>query len=208
MTQQSERQLERHLDERHLGSGATDANSEAAEETQNLSSLTRSPGTTRCLDLVETSTRSGQPVQPRRMRRLQRAKRRFLSHLQPAKEVQARPTTLSVSRALRHSEDIEWCLREAGLEAMLIRGTLSPGTRINRDSFPEYIYIIAANGRIERMEMLADSNYEQSFAELLPDDAEVVLIVPHSTSTREATLYMVQDESPRNFWDEAGIAIR
>ena len=209
MTQQLQRKSERHLDERRLDPKASDNNPESVtRETRELSEPIRSPGTTSCPDRVEASTRSGRPGWMKRLQ--QQLRRGFVRHQKPAKKVQATPVTPGVSRALRrHAREIEWCLREAGAETMLSSGTLSLDTRIGDGFSAAYIYIIAADNRIERMETLDDFDYEQSFAELLPDDAELILVVPYSASSkREAALYEVQEESRRDLWHEAAIATR
>ncbi len=207
MTQQLQRQSEE-VDERRLDPGASEGNPEpVTRETWELSDPTRSSGTTHCPDRTEASTWSGRP---RWMKRLwQRIRRRFVRHQRPAKEVQATLTPLGASRTLRHAREIEWCLREAGAEAMRLNGTLSLGTRIGEGPFSECIYIIAADNRIEHIETLDDFDYEQSFADLLPDDTELILVVPYSASSkREAALYEVHKEDRHDFWQEAAIATR
>ena len=148
-------------------------------------------------DHVETSTWSGRPGWIKRLQH--RVRQGFVSHEKPAKGLQATPAIPGVNRALRrHAREIEWCLRDAGAETMLSSGTLSLGTRIGDGFSAACIYIIVADNRIEYTETLDGFDYEQSFAELLPDDAELILVVPYSDSSkREATLYEVRGEPRR-----------
>ncbi|MGB7393194.1 MAG: hypothetical protein WA913_02250 [Pricia sp.] len=124
--------------------------------------------------------------------------------------MQATLAPLGVSRVLRrHTREIEWCLREVGAEAVQLSGTLSLDTRIGDGFSDASIYIIAADNRIERMETLQGFDDEQSFAELLPADAELILVVPYSTSSkRDAALYEVEEEARHDIWHEAAIATR
>lgn len=104
---------------------------------------------------------------------------------------------MHVGRALRHAEKIEQCLADAGAEQMLLGGPMPPVMQIGRlkgHFFADRVYVIATNGRVEKIE---GSDYEQMLTELLPEDADVVLAISYPIfSGADATLYTVPRSTP------------
>lgn len=96
---------------------------------------------------------------------------------------------LRVGNLLRHAAEIEHCLEEVGAEKMTLGGPMPEVMQIGGHFFADEVYVIADDGRIERIE---GADYEQELIELLPEDADAVIAVYYPIfSAGDVTLYTV-----------------
>lgn len=96
---------------------------------------------------------------------------------------------MRVGNALRHAAEIEHCLEVLGAGAMTLGGPMPEVMQIGGHFFCDEVYVIATDGRIERVE---GTDYEQELIELLPEDADVVIAVCYPIfSSNDVTLYTV-----------------
>lgn len=96
---------------------------------------------------------------------------------------------MRVGNALRHAAEIEHCLEEVGTEAMTLGGPMPEVMQIGGHFFCDEVYVIATDGRIEKIE---GTDYEQELVELLPEDADAVIAVCYPIwSSNDVTLYTV-----------------
>ena len=100
---------------------------------------------------------------------------------------------MRVGNALRHAAEIEHCLGVLGAETMTLGGPMPPVMQIGGHFFSDEVYVIATDGRIERIE---GTDYEQELVELLPRDADAVIAVCYPIwSSNDVTLYTVAREA-------------